>query len=169
MKEKKMILPAELLESPFTLIGKEWMLVAAEKDGKVNAMTAAWGGLGVLWGKNVAFVFIRPQRYTKEFVDAADTMSLTFFGESYRNMMNYMGKVSGRDEDKVEKAGLTVAYEGETPYFEEARLTMIGRKLYAQELKPECFVDGDSTDKWYPEKDFHTMYVIELEKIWMAE
>ena len=60
------------------MIGKEWMLVTAAKDGEVNTMTASWGGLGVMWGKNVAFIVIRPQRYTKEFIDASDTLSLTF-------------------------------------------------------------------------------------------
>ncbi len=169
MKNWKELLPEQWTENPFTLIGKEWMLVAAEKEGKVNAMTAAWGGLGFLWGKNVAFVFIRPQRYTKAFVDAADTLSLTFFGPEHRQMLGYMGKVSGRDEDKVQKAGLTVLHQGETPYFDEARLTVIGRKLYAQDLKPECFVEPDCDSRWYPDKDYHTMYVVEVEKILKAE
>ena len=40
------------------MIGKDWMLVCAGD----NAMTASWGGMGVLWNKPVAFVFIRPQR-----------------------------------------------------------------------------------------------------------
>ena len=163
-------MPAEQWqENPFTLIGKEWMLVAAEKDGRVNAMTAAWGGLGFLWGKNVAFVFIRPQRFTKELVDGADTLSLTFFGPEYRDMLGYMGRVSGREEDKVQKTGLTVLHEGETPYFDQARLTIIGRKLYAQELKPECFVEPDCDSRWYPDRDYHTMYVVEVEKILKAE
>ncbi len=169
MKNWKELPPEQWTENPFTLIGKEWMLVAAEKEGKVNAMTAAWGGLGFLWGKNVAFVFIRPQRYTKAFVDAADTLSLTFFGPEHRQMLGYMGKVSGRDEDKVQKAGLTVLHQGETPYFDEARLTVIGRKLYAQDLKPECFVEPDCDSRWYPDKDYHTMYVVEVEKILKAE
>ena len=55
---------------PFEKIGSEWMLITAEKHGKVNTMTASWGGLGILWGKPVATAYIRPQRYTKEFVDA---------------------------------------------------------------------------------------------------
>lgn len=43
------------------MIGKEWLLITAEKDGKANTMTASWGGVGVLWGKNVATLYIRPQ------------------------------------------------------------------------------------------------------------
>ena len=41
---------------PFEKIGSEWMLISAAKDGKANTMTASWGGIGVLWGKNVATV-----------------------------------------------------------------------------------------------------------------
>ena len=169
MKNWKELSPEQWKENPFTLIGKEWMLVAAEKDGKVNAMTAAWGGLGFLWGKNVAFVFIRPQRYTKEFVDGADTLSLTFFGPEHREMLGYMGRVSGRQEDKIEKSGLTVLHAGETPYFDQGRLTVIGRKLYAQDMDPACFTDASCDAKWYPERDYHTVYVVEVEQILQAE
>ena len=62
----------DLKFNPFRLIGDEWMLVTAgnEKDG-CNTMTASWGGIGCLWGHNdpVATIYLRPSRYTKEFVD----------------------------------------------------------------------------------------------------
>lgn len=76
--------------------------LTAEKDGKVNTMTAGWGGLGVMWGKNVAFVVVRDSRYTKEFIDSSDSFSLTFFENTPDNkkMLSYIGSTSGRDEDK---------------------------------------------------------------------
>lgn len=158
-------IPVEKLEkTPFELIGKDWMLVTAEMEGRVNAMTASWGGMGVMWGKNVAFVVIRPTRYTKEFVDAAETFSLAFLDENYRKALNYFGTVSGRDEDKIAKTGLTVMHEGETPYFEEAGLVLICRKLYAQQYDPACFIDSEPDEKWYPEKDYHTLYIAEIVK-----
>jgi flavin reductase (DIM6/NTAB) family NADH-FMN oxidoreductase RutF len=163
------IKPEELNESTFKLIGKEWMLVTAEKDNKVNTMTASWGGLGVLWNKNVSFVFIRPQRYTKEFVDNADTLSLTFFDQSYRKQLNYLGTASGRDEDKISKAGLTVSHLDNTPYFEEARIVIICKKLYSQELDPKCFIEKGLDGKIYPNKDYHTMYISEIEKVLIRE
>ena len=76
----KSIKPEELQKNVFSMIGKEWLLVTAEKEGQVNTMTASWGGLGVMWGKNVAFIVLRPQRYTKEFVDAGETFSLSVLG-----------------------------------------------------------------------------------------
>nr|WP_307992941.1 flavin reductase [uncultured Niameybacter sp.] len=159
------ITPESLDKSPFQLIGKDWMLVTAETDGKANTMTASWGGLGVMWGKNVAYVVIRPQRYTKTFVDASDTFSLSFYDESFKKQLGYLGKVSGRDEDKITTAGLTLTHEGETPYFEEANLVLVCKKLYSQEFKPECFIETDLDAKWYPNKDHHTLYIVEVEKV----
>ena len=112
MAEWKKIEADQFNESPFRMIGKEWMLVTAEKDGKVNAMTASWGGMGVMWGKNVAFVVIRPTRYTKEFIDASETFSLAFLPEKYRKQLSYFGTVSGRDEDKIQKVQFSVSHEG---------------------------------------------------------
>ena len=121
--------------------------------------------MGVLWGKPVVFIFIRPQRYTKEFVDGAKGFTLSVLDESKRKVLNYLGTVSGRDEAKIEKAGLTPLSEGGFTYFSEARLALLCRKLYAQEMKPECFIERECDAKWYPEKDYHTMYVAEIEKV----
>ena len=165
----KEIQAEDFVYSTFKTIGKDWLLVTAEKDGKANTMTASWGGLGVMWGKNVAYVVIRPQRYTKEFIDGADTLSLTVFDENYRKMLSYFGSVSGRDEDKIAKSGLTVAHENNTPYFNEAKIALLCKKLYAQEFKPECFIDQESKEKWYPGADYHTMYIVEIEKILVQE
>lgn len=155
----------ELKDNPFTLIGKDWLLVTAEKDGKANTMTASWGGLGVMWGKDVAFIVIRPQRYTKEFIDGSSSLSLSVLPQGHKEEYGYLGRVSGRDEDKIAKVGLTVAHEDGTPYFEEARLALICEKLFAQPCKPEAFIDKEALQKWYPDNDFHTLYICEIKKV----
>lgn len=78
---------------------------------------------------------VRPERFTREFLDAAEGFSLTVFDNSYRKMLGYCGTVSGRDQDKVEKAGLTVAHAGDVPYFEECRMAFVCRKLCVTPLK----------------------------------
>lgn len=156
--------PEQWDKNVFEAIGKQWMLITAGGE-KVNTMTASWGGMGVLWGKKVVYAFIRPQRYTKEFVDGSDTFSLSFLGEEYRKQLQYLGKASGRDEDKIKISGLTVAREGNTPYFSEAEAVLVCKKLYAQELNPECFVTAGEDEMWYPQKDYHTMYVGEITKL----
>ena len=157
--------PKDFLVSPFKLIGQDAMLIAAEKDGRCNAMTASWGGLGVMWRRNVAFTVIRPQRFTKEFVDSADTYSLNFFPSGNEKMLNYMGSASGRDEDKIAKAGLTVERDGATPYFGGVKAVMLCRKLFAQPYRPEFFVDMTIDPELYAKKDYHTLYIGEVTKI----
>lgn len=164
----KEVSPYEFKESAFQVIGKDWLLVSGEYEGKSNAMTASWGGLGIMWGKPVAYIFIRPSRYTKEFVDKAEGLSLCVFPEAYRKMMSYFGTVSGRDEDKIQKAELTVLHDADRTYYQEARVAMLCRKLYAQELKKECFIDKSCDEKWY-DNDYHTMYVVEIEKLLVNE
>ena len=155
----------DLNENTFDMIGKDWLLLTAEKDGKVNTMTASWGGVGILWNKKVAYIFVRPQRYTKEFIDSNEKLSISVLPNEYRKELQYLGTVSGRDEDKIAKASLTVQNCDNVPYFEESRLTFICKKLYAQQLKEECFIDESIIDTSYPNKDYHMMYVVEIEKI----
>jgi flavin reductase (DIM6/NTAB) family NADH-FMN oxidoreductase RutF len=156
-------------ENPFTLIGQDWMLITAEHGGKLNTMTAAWGGLGVMWGKNVAFVVIRPTRYTWEFVEGAQGFSLTFFDHHYKEQLSYLGSVSGRKENKIANAGLTTIFDEGLPYFQETSLALFCRKLYRQDYHPHGFIDSHIDEKWYPEKDYHTMYIAEIYKALVSE
>ncbi|WP_024615856.1 flavin reductase [Clostridium sp. Ade.TY] len=165
MDNFKEIQPSELNESPFKLIGEDWMLITAEKNNKINTMTASWGGLGVMWGKNVTYIVVRPNRYTKEFIDNSDTFSLTFFDTNFKKQLGYLGSVSGRDEDKISKSNLTVSHIDNTPYFEEGKLVMVCKKLYSQPLKPEFFLENGIDERWYPQKDYHELYISEIKKI----
>lgn len=169
MKNFYEIKPEAIEKNTFQLIGKDWMLVTAEKDGKVNTMTASWGGFGVMWNKNVVYIVIRPQRYTKEFVDGAETFSLTFFDKGFEKELGYLGSISGRDEDKIGKLNLRVLHSNETPYIENANLVIICKKLYAQEYKSECFIDTELESQNYPNQDFHTLYIAEITKVLKAE
>lgn len=169
MTSFKSIKPEALQKNAFEMIGKDWMLVTAETNGKANTMTASWGGLGVLWNKNVAYVFIRPQRHTKSFVDQADTFSLTFYNDAHRKTLSYLGTVSGKDEDKIAKSGFTIKHIEGTPYFEEASIVMRCKKLFAQPLSPESFIETELIEKIYPTRDFHTMYVAEITDVIIKE
>ncbi len=159
------IQPKEFDSSVFNLISGEWLLLAAEKDGVTNAMTCSWGGMGVLWNKNVAFIFVRHARHTYEFMENSDTFSLSIFDDPNHELLKYFGTVSGRDEDKIAKAGLTIEKRQDTPCFSQARLTFTCKKLYNQQLLAENFVDTTIIEKFYGDNDFHMMYVGEILEI----
>lgn len=159
----------ELQFNPFTKIGKEWLLITAGNSDKFNTMTASWGGVGVYWSKNVVTTYIRPQRYTKEFVDNNDTFTIAFFDEKYREALNICGTISGRDTNKVEKAELTPYFIDDTVAFEEANMIMVCKKLYHDTMPPENFDAKENDEKWYPKKDYHTMYISEVVKVLIKE
>lgn len=92
---------SELKDNMFDAISKEWMLVTAGTQEKFNMMTASWGGTGVLWAKPVAFIFIRPERYTYQFIEEGETLTLSFLGEEHKDIHKICGSKSGRDIDKV--------------------------------------------------------------------
>ncbi|MGC4019456.1 MAG: flavin reductase [Muricomes sp.] len=155
----------ELEFNPFTKIGKEWMLITAGDEKKHNTMTASWGGVGVMWGKNVVSAYIRPQRYTKEFVDANDIFTLSFYDAKYKKALSICGSKSGRDCDKEAEAGLTPYYTDGTTAFEEANMILVCKKQYHQTMAQEHFDVPENDEKWYPEQDYHTMYMAEIIKV----
>lgn len=163
MKNYCPVEPSEFKKSPFSLIGDEWMLVCAEKkNGEFNFLTASWGGFGVLWNRNVCFVFIRPSRYTHQFVEEADRITLSFFPRKYRSVLQICGKKSGRDVDKVKECDLHPVKRNGGISFEEAEMTIYARKMYAAPIEAKYFIDKSAVDD--PE-NLHTMYICEIEKI----
>ncbi|MDR1501304.1 MAG: flavin reductase [Prevotella sp.] len=165
MSDFKEINIKDFSPNPFEIKDK-WMLISAAKpDGTVNTMTASWGSFGIMWNKDVVFIVIRPQRFTREFVESSESLSLTFFDDSYKKALAYLGKASGRDEDKIAKAGLSVVMDNEVPYFEEAERVIFAKKLFVQRIEEAAFLDKKIIDRWYPEKDFHYLYIAEITKV----
>ena len=176
-KMLKVIRPEQISDNAFKMIGKDWMLVTActknenaEGElvtGRANTMTASWGGVGVLWNKPVATIYLRPSRYTKEIIDSTDTFSLSVLSDKYRNALNYCGSHSGRDGDKFRPAKLNVEYMNGTPWIKKARLVIFCKKLYSQEFDSYCFHDEKMLKQNYKNDDFHTMYIGEITKVMM--
>jgi flavin reductase (DIM6/NTAB) family NADH-FMN oxidoreductase RutF len=159
----KLISPYDINESVFHLLDKDWMLITAGKDGHFNTMTASWGGFGIIWNQPMAFIFVRPPRYTYQFLEQYEMFTLSFFGPGYRKALNFCGSRSGRDVDKMAETGLSpVVSEKGNIYFREARLIFECRKIYFQDICPENFLD-QKIESNYPEKDYHRMYFGKIE------
>lgn len=161
--------PIELSEltkliDPVVAMRDNWYLVTAEKDGKANALTAGWGAFGNLWEKKIAIVYLRPQRYTKEFVDAAGRFTMTFF-DGHQDELLYMGSHSGREEpDKISAAGLHLTHVDGQPTYEEGKYVLICKNLYTQAQDPADFLDPDLAAANFPDKDYSVMYVAEIKR-----
>ena len=143
---------------PFKRIGEEWALFGVTADGDSNAMTVSWGEAGVLWNKPIFTVFIRPTRYTYTLAEKTDVATLSFFPEDYKKTLSYFGRVSGRDENKLEK--LSHKVNNGILTFDNASLTLVGKKLYYTDINPDNFVD--STHESNYDNDYHRVYVYEI-------
>jgi len=154
--------PENVSDNVFKLIGKDWMLITAGDIRTYNMMTASWGGMGVIWNKQIVICYIRPQRFTYDFVEKNEYFTLSFFNEAYRGVLNHLGTSSGRNVNKMQTAGLTALKSGNNSvYFSEARLVFECRKIYYDDITPLHFLDN-SIDKLYPYQDYHRMYFGEI-------
>lgn len=162
LKDLNKIEPQDINQNPFTLIDDDWFLLSAGNLSAFNTMTASWGGMGILWNRPVVFCFVRPHRYTYKFMEANEFFTMSFFDESHRDALNYCGKVSGKNNDKMKATGLKPF---ESPdgsiFYEQAKLMLECRKLYFSDIIPEHFM-AQSINKNYPKKDYHRMYIGEI-------
>ena len=145
------------------------MLITAGNTSKFNTMTASWGGFGILWNLPVAFIFVRPTRYTYRFTEKAEYFTLCFFERKYRKALNYCGSHSGREVDKIKATGLIPQATGKgNVYFKQARLILECRKIYFHDINPEYFLEKAINDN-YPLKDYHRLYIGQVENCWYNE
>lgn len=159
----------DLQINPFTTMNPDYIMITAPDGGSVNPMTAGWGGLGVMWGLNVATVVVRPQRYTFELMENTDTYTIACFHGERRDAFKICGTTSGRDTDKMKECGFTMGETDGFHYIEQADIVFCCRKLYAQDMLESCFVEKNIIGKWYPEKDYHRTYIGEIVKVLVRE
>ena len=155
----KKISPHKIDENFIDLIGKQWMLVTAGNISAFNSLTASWGGIGMLWNWPIAFVFIRPQRYTYGFTESNSHFTLCFFEKTHKTALTYFGTHSGRDSNKAADTGLSPKEtESRNIYYDEAKLVIECEKIYFHDLDPGNF-SNSLINRNYPNKDYHRMYV----------
>lgn len=161
------IKPQNIDVNAVKLFANDWMLLSAGKDTSMNMMTIAWGALGELWGKPIVTVYVSTDRYTYKFLEDNEYFTVTAFPEQFRDKLQYLGSVSGRDEDKVKGSGLTPEFTKlGNPIYKEANLAIECKKIYAEQLKKELMPLEQR--QWYDEKKLgvHMMYIGEIVNVW---
>jgi flavin reductase (DIM6/NTAB) family NADH-FMN oxidoreductase RutF len=149
----------------FRVFGEQPPLLTAGNRNACNTMTIGWCQLGCLWGQPVCTVYVRPERHTYGFMEMQEYFSVSVLPAGKEETIAFCGTKSGRDVDKVAECGLTVAYgPGDTPYFEEAELVFICKKVYAQDMSGEFVTDGAHIHRYYTpgQGSWHRMYIGEV-------
>lgn len=153
------------VQDSFThLIRDGWALLTAGKKDDYNTMTVSWGMVGELWGKDVVTAFVRPQRYTYEFMEKYGDFTLSFFGDEYKKALSFCGAKSGRDCDKAKECGLTPTELGGSVAFEEAKLVIACKKIAFADMDPSNFLVPE-IEKNYRNGDYHRVYIGEITEV----
>lgn len=161
------IKPQEIEVNSVKMFADDWMILSAGKESNMNMMTIAWGELGELWGKPVVTVYVSTSRYTYKFMEENEYFTVTSFPEEYRDKLQYLGTVSGRDEDKVKGSGLNVEFTTlGNPIYKEANLAIECKKLYSHQFDKNKMPLEQR--QWYDEKNtgVHVMYIGEIVNVW---
>lgn len=148
----------DFINKSFKVFDKEWALVTAGDMNNFNTMTISWGGLGTLWNKPVATVYVKPIRYTHSFLDSNEYFTVSFYDEKYKKDLGVLGTLSGRDCNKVAKTSLTPVAVGDSVSFKEAKITLLCKKIYRQDLITDT-MPQDAIDKYYVDEAPHTMFI----------
>lgn len=158
--------PADVDEGSFNFSGIKY-LITAEDGEKINTTATANGGVGRMCDRRVVFIVLRGKRYTREIIDASGEFSLSFLNnKEFRGAIKYLEMVSGRDEDKIGGARLTVNHDDGIPFIDEADNIITAKVLYRQELDRKCCLEQGLIDQFYKnDDDYYVMYVGEIQKI----
>lgn len=163
--DRKPIAIKDFVCKPQILWANQWLLLTAGDfaAGQFNTMTVAWGSIGNMWDRPFVQAFVRPTRYTYEFMEKYPTFTLCAFPESHREALRHLGTTSGRDGDKISDSGLTVIASGRVaaPAFAEAELVLECKKIYWDDIRAGNFLET-RIDRNYPRKDYHRIYFGEI-------
>jgi flavin reductase (DIM6/NTAB) family NADH-FMN oxidoreductase RutF len=140
--------------------GRNLVAISVGDENKYNAMTAARGTIGYLWELPVVTIYVRHSRYSHDFLLDNKRFSISFFGGDKKKELLYIGTHSGRDEDKLAKCGIEVAFEDSIPYLKGAKLVLLCESIFEDEVTRDKFIDKKIDDKIYSSNlNYHTVYV----------
>lgn len=159
----------DVKENVVDLLKNQWGLVTAGDENGLNTMTVSWGAVGELWAMDMATIYIRPQRHTVNYLESKDYFTITFFDSEYKKALAFCGANSGRDCDKIKETGLTPVFDCDAPYFAQAKLVLVCKKVAKGSFDANQMIDKSIIDAQYPNNDFHYIYYGAIEKVLILE
>ena len=164
---------------------KKGILITTKNGDKVNAMTIAWGQIGIEWQKLFFTAYIRHGRFTHEQIEATKefTINIPLTQEDRKSTakaIGYIGSRSGRDINKLADCNLTLidGINVKSPAIKELPLTLECKVIYQQEqntdnipkdIKESCYPQDIPSDNPMANRDFHTVYYGEIVNAYIVD
>jgi flavin reductase (DIM6/NTAB) family NADH-FMN oxidoreductase RutF len=166
--QRQLIPVRDLVLRPFGFWSDDWALLASGDFAarRFNSMAVAWGALGHMWGQPLAMVVVRPQRYTRQFMDQFDSFTLSIFPRDQQPKLQRLGNHSGREIDKINDSGFTPIASSQvaSPGFDEAEVIIECRKSYFDDFDPQHFLADYIAPNYAG--DYHRMYFGQVLAAW---
>ncbi len=118
-------------------VGKELGIFTAGTSAHYNGCTVMYGADGMIWGKDVYFAFIKPERYTWQFVKENGYFTVSYFPKERNDIHKIYGFKSGRDMNKEKAAGITaeVLTDYDAITYWEANDIYVCKIIYVDQMK----------------------------------
>jgi len=162
--EKQPIAIRDLDLPPFTTFDPNGILLVSGQDAvHANVMTISWGMFGIMWGKPIVMVMVRPTRHTWEYITKAADFTVNWMGQDWAEAVQVCGTASGRDMNKFETTGLhpVRGLQVDSPVIRESVLAVECRIVYRDTVRPESFIDP-SLSFVYEAEDYHALFYGEV-------
>ncbi|MCX6910821.1 MAG: flavin reductase [Verrucomicrobia bacterium] len=148
---KQAIKPFDLWQETMAALAHEGVLLnTVGADGKPNTMTIGWMTAGIIWGKPIVTVLIRPSRYSFGRIEEVREFTVNVMPPRFAGAIQLCGSASGRDVD------------------EQAVICYECRVVHTNDVIPANFAP-DISASFYAKGDFHRIYFGELVAAYAAE
>ena len=161
--ERKEVTYSRYLKDVLEQIPKGAFLTVA-MPGKTNTMTIGWATSGIMWGRPVLVIGVRPSRFTYQGLEVDNTFTVSIpMNQKLKKELSYCGTHSGRDVDKIADTGLQLVKGDKVnvPIIKQCGMHYECRVVAKHQLIPE-FIDSTIKNRYYPEGDFHMIFYGEI-------
>ena len=143
-------------------------ILSAGDKNSYNSMVIGYGSLGVGYGKPIFTVYVKPERYTYQFIEKSKIFTVSYIDEKLYNKFIPYGTQSGKDINKEEVSGTHIKFLDDGGItFEEASEVFVC-KIIAKQHITEKDIHQDIIDlynnnkKVYFSTNPHVSYVGEI-------
>ena len=160
-------LNAVAIQKAFRFLPYPGLLLATSASGVSNVMTIGWAGFGVLWNRPVCQVMVRYTRYTYKLIEEAGAFTVNVPSSGMERVMDFCGRHSGRDVDKIRELGLAVSPARMFPgiILDDCVLTYECRVVGKYDTLPEMLEEDVITSHYTggaKEANYHRLYAGEI-------
>lgn len=147
-------------------VGKDMGIFTAGTREHHNGCTVMYGAVGMIWSKPAYFVFIKPERYTWNFVKESKYFTVSYFPKELNHIHKIYGFKSGRDTDKEKEAGITPEFLEHGVGYKEAKEIYVCKIIYVEQMRRDL-EPSDVVAKYNDPKDIiygesHNMIIGEI-------